>query len=378
LAQEFSSDCSYSRRSRSSEYRSSIDMQLLMSMVCFLVVGASRTHIEAQDLCDNDCKMVNRVLDFPEYVEGSMPQFNFSVNAMLTEAISFSWRYSLSATIGPTMAYNASGVACSDTVVGDNVWFRFEMNLPDCKSMPGAVAIGGNFSLAKPVSSLLPIHYHFNIIDDAGARVFGMVVHFSHASGSHVQHDIALPLLDGRALGNVPASTSWPAAISSIARHSRSWISMRNCCDATCLLQNVSLDYLPHPTHGHHEYQVKGMLSQSIESTRFGLHGLIRKNDAPPQTILLGNGSFCGVTTTGDHAEYNLELNPGSCPIAAGRYVLMGRERFTLPLDVLGNLSLRTDITDDAGTRIACIESTKHFGTEADPAIGISAERVIV
>lgn len=99
-----------------------------------------------------------------------------------------------------------------------------------------------------------------------------------------------------------------------------------------------------------------------------------------PVSILLGNGTACGKTTTGDGIMFGLELDFPSCPDAKGIMSVDGHARFTLPIDVVGRLALTIDLTDDeTGARVASVLVQLRFGTrDARIVAGGNDELVLV
>lgn len=318
-------------------------MQLLLAASVLTVVVSYKTYIKPVDQCDDGCKLINRVFDFPEYVESLMPHANFTVTADMTEPMSMEWRYDVWATIGPArepMAWNGTGVPCGYTQVGDNVAFKLVLNLPACDAPAGSVSIPGEFRVSFPAPPIGDIHFHFEITDPQGAKVFGMVVHLSHKGD------------DGGVLPPAkPTVTS-----------SQSLITARDCCDETCIMQNIQMDF-PKIVHGPvFNFKVAGSSPRDLVGVRYGFHAMLDIFGQIPLNVLVGNGSACGLTTTGDHVEFNLGLDFPHCPLVADDYVVPGYARFTVPLDAVGKITLRVELKEEkTDVPAACIEVDLQF-----------------
>lgn len=341
----------------------------LLTFVSALALSASalKTHIVAEDKCDETCTMVDRVLSFPEFADGLMPMFDFNISARLTEDVSTSWRYHLFAFVGPVPVWNGTGVPCGDTVVGDNVAFRLHLGLPDCDEKVGAINIAGNARVSFPgPPNPLGIKFSLDIFNGQGHSVFHIKVTLSHKfTPDSIPSSTVAPMTNAFA----PALESTEP----VEAYPRANISVKNCCDETCLLKDLSMNFPQHfpPFSDAFTFSVTGSFPQQIPRARFGMRAVLRILDVAPLTILLGNGSACGDTTTGDVMEFGMAIDFPSCPIPAGPYTLPGRARFTLPLADLGMIVHRIDISDNHGNRLGCVESTLKFG------LGIEGHAVV-
>lgn len=327
-------------------------MQLKTVVSLLTLCSAYKTYITVEDTCDDDCRLVNRAFDFPEYVDSLMPHTDFAVNAVMTEPMSLDWRYNVWVTLGPyrePMAWNGTGVPCGFTEIGDNVAFKLDLHLPECDAPAGPVSIPGFFRVSfppPPVGHPGPIHLFFEIKSTDGAKVFSLAVHLSHYP--EVPAFVGNPSF----LPEVPALPLHPQT---------SLIEARNCADDSALIKNVVLDF-PAVSHGPiFHFKVSGSLEQEVVGLRYGLHATMRVLNVAPLNILIGNGSACGDTTTGDHLMFNLGLEFPDCPLN-GNVVVPGYARFTLPLDVLGIITLRVEVTEEeTGALGACAEVTLRF-----------------
>lgn len=289
--------------------------------VACTAVEQMHTHLDAKDLCDDSCRMVDRKFNFPEYALGIMPQANFSIQGRLLEDVARDWHYSVTAQAGPdskfnpVMAWNGTGTACGYTKVGDNVAFILEINLPDCDLKAGLVEVAGRFRVSFPAPPIIAIIW---ILPSGMARVKKSSIPMcnlctrrqkrSHwGQGLHHQQS---HLSSSQALG-----VSYP----------RANISSESCCDDSCLLKDMVLDFPQHfPPHSDQfHFTVSGNFLEEIRSAKFTLHAQIHAVGILPLTVLVGNGTGCGVMTTGDHAEFKMELDFPHCPAPVGHFVLL-------------------------------------------------------
>lgn len=318
-------------------------MQLALVTSLLSGVASYKTYIKLVDQCDDNCKFVNRVFDVPEYVESLMPHTNFTLTADMTEPMSLEWRYDVWATIGPArepMAWNGTGVPCGYTQVGDNVAFKLDLHLPECDAPAGPVHIPGSFRVSFPAPPVGDIHFHVEITDPQGAKVLGVVVHLSHDADD----ELAMP------------------PVHPTVNSSQSLITARDCCDEACTVKNIQMEF-PKTVHGPvFNFKVAGSLPQDLVGFRYGFHAMLDVFGQVPLNVLIGNGSACGLTTTGDHLEFNLGLDFPHCPMAAGDYVVPGYARFTAPLDAVGKITLRVEVTEEkTNAPAACVEVDLQF-----------------
>lgn len=239
------------------------------------------------------------------------------------------------------MAWNGTGVPCGYTEVGDNVAFVLQLHLPECDAPAGQISIPGSFRLSFPAPPIGDIHLHFEITDPNGRRVFGILVHLSHKADGH-------------------ATLAEPVSSNLNAR--QSLISARDCCDETCTFKNPQLNF-PKRIHGpEFKFDVQASVPKDVVGVRYGFHAMLDVFGKIPLTVLVGNGSACGITTIGDHVEFNLGLHFPHCPIAAGDVIVPGYARYTAPLDAVGDITLRVDLTEErTDAPAACVEVKLQF-----------------
>lgn len=339
----------------------------------FLTMSSAwSTTIEATNLCDANCSLKDVALDFPETVDGFLgANFNFSVKAEMMQNMSFSWRHQITVLTGPSPAdievWNSTGVPCGYTFVGDPVWLQLYMNFPDCHATTGHVEMLGAVKFHGVILPGVPVVAHVHMWDDRGNPALKIQIRlhhpiFSGASISEVQPKPNAQQLQPQQnvhrstdISNVQPSMHFP----------RTTITASDCCDLNCRLKNVSLNF-PHHLDGFEmNFNVTGELDREISDIRYNVHGVLEVFDILPSfTVLVANGSLCGYTTISDHTEFKIGVDPGSCPFAAGDYLLAGWVRFiAFPFDWLGNVSLRVEVVEEnSDQRVACADVNLHVG----------------
>jgi len=325
----------------------------------FIGVSAITTTIETQDLCDDSCIIANRTLGIPKETRGFFPEFDFSINGNMLEDIGFDWHYSVTAKMGPVMVWNGTGVACGFTKVGDDVAFYLQFDLPRCNATAGAIEVNGHARLHLPAPPLVGIDLQLDIWNGRDESAFRTMVKLRHSSPSPP------PIAAAKAI--LP-ETMFPGFQNMVQHFPRTNITAFDCCDSTCLMKDVQLNFpqhMPRFSNAFH-FNVTGNLASDVGEARFGFHATMHVLGVAPLTVLVGNGSACGYTSTGDHVEFKLETGFAECPVPAGKYFLPGRARFTLPLDVLGKLELRVDVADAVGRKLACAHATVRFGLQEE------------
>jgi len=331
--------------------------------------------IEAYTSChsEKDCAWKDVVLDFPHSVSGFHPKFSWSLTANMTSDMSFKWRYHFTTVSGPAIlpvkAWDEKGVACGYTRVGDLWWFLLGLVLPDCTAKAGPVKIEGTVNMELLAIPGIPTTSTLIVTDSDGKLAFHLAITVSRP----LLEKISVP---GFEVQNQLANAAWPShdfRIGTFRQDSQFPIPLKitpsSCCDEQCVLKNMELIFPSSITDPTFNFSVSGEIDQHLTDLRFGLHGELEVLRELPQSIALGNGSFCGATTIRD-PSFEIDLFPNStnyttvetCPVPAGRYVLHGRAKPPKPFIALGAMQLRVEITaGESKLPVACVDIDMRF-----------------